>query len=190
MKFRNHEYNDSSADVLEIGRNKDTNLDMILRHLPDAMFAIDVYGRVLVWNDRMEELTGVRRKDIIGQKAPAYAHHLYADSNPILIDLVRNNTTGRRRSSYELFLGKGETLYAEGFVPSAYGGKGAYVNGTATPFYDNEGQYAGAIEIIRDITEMKRMEEELKESELHYRMLVQNIQFGISLIDTEWWKPS
>jgi signal transduction histidine kinase len=57
-----------------------------------------------------------------------------------------------------------------------YGGKGAYVFATATPLFDSQGIRVGAIESIRNITERKRAEEELKTSNQQLRTLADRLQ--------------
>ena len=39
------------------------------------------------------------------------------------------------------------------------------------------------VAVVRDISERKRAEEKLNESERHYRMIVENMHDGISLFD-------
>ena len=56
-----------------------------------------------------------------------------------------------------------KTLHAEAFVASAYGGKGAYLSGLAAPLYDKGGNYVGAVESIRDISDQKQVEETLRQ---------------------------
>lgn len=158
---------------------------MILRHLPEAVFVIDTEGCVIAWNDAMERLTGIARIDIIGKSGYEYSLPLYGTRRPILIDLI-NSDNPDVSHDFEKFVRNNLTLYAEGFVPELYGGQGAYLSGSASPLFDEEGNWIGAIETIRDITDMKNIERELKESESHYRTLVENIQFGITLIDRDY----
>lgn len=157
----------------------------ILRHLPDAVLVIDTRGQVIAWNDAMEHLTGITRNDIIGKSGYEYSLPLYGIRRPILIDLV-NNDNPDISNAYEKFVQNKSNIYAEGYAPKAYNGKGAYLSGTASPIFSEEGDWIGAIEIIRDITEIKKVERELKESEYHYRTLVESIQFGITLIDSNY----
>ncbi|HEY6000342.1 MAG TPA: response regulator [bacterium] len=51
---------------------------------------------------------------------------------------------------------------------------------------DPDGRITGGIEVVRDITARRRAEEALRESEARYRTLVENIDHGITLIDTRF----
>jgi PAS domain S-box-containing protein len=53
------------------------------------------------------------------------------------------------------------------------------------PIIDATGQYDGAVHIVRDITERKRIEEALRESEYKYKSLIDNISDIIFTIDLE-----
>ena len=39
----------------------------IISFLPEAILAIDLNGKVMIWNQAMEVLTGVLAKDILGK---------------------------------------------------------------------------------------------------------------------------
>ena len=60
----------------------------IIEFLPDATFVIDRDKKVIAWNRAMEEMTGVRKEDIIGKGNYAYSVPFYGEPRPILIDLI------------------------------------------------------------------------------------------------------
>ncbi|MGZ7068446.1 MAG: PAS domain S-box protein, partial [Methanobacterium sp.] len=72
---------------------------------------------------------------------------------------------------YNLVRKEGNNLFAEVFLKNLFDGRGAYVFVKASPLYDDKGNIVGAIESIRDITERKEIEQDLKESEEKYRWL-------------------
>jgi PAS domain S-box-containing protein len=145
-------------------------LQDIIEFLPDATFVIDEDCRVIAWNRAMEEMTGVPKREVLWEGDHAYSVPFYGAPRPILIDLVRSGESPFE-SAYESLEKHGSTLYAETFVPLAYGGKGAYLWAKASPLYDREGNLIGAIESIRDITDRKKAEESLLESEKRLRHL-------------------
>jgi PAS domain-containing protein len=50
--------------------------------------AIDIGGRVVIWNPAMEKLTGACAADMIGKGNYEYALPFYGIRRPILVDLV------------------------------------------------------------------------------------------------------
>jgi PAS domain S-box-containing protein len=146
----------------------------IISFLPDGVLAIDNDGRVIAWNNVIEQMTGVMAKDILGKGDHEYSIPLYGERRPILIDLVLNED-GEVEKKYDYIQRDGARIVSETFIASLYGGKGAYLWGTATPLFDSAGNRIGAIEVIRDITERKKAESALKESEEKYRFLVENV---------------
>ena len=132
----------------------------IIEFLPDATLVIDIEGRVIAWNRAMEEMTGIKVENILGQSNYAYSLPFYGERRPILIDLAlrpdpefENRYSGIERNNY--------TVSGEAYMPNMGGGS-IFLWGTATALLDAEGKIMGAIESIRDITERKRMEEDIK----------------------------
>ncbi|OPY54734.1 MAG: sensory histidine kinase AtoS [Methanosaeta sp. PtaU1.Bin055] len=144
----------------------------IIGFLPDATFVVDEDRRVIAWNRAIEDMTGVRKEEIIGEGDYAYGVPFYGFNRPILIDHIFLDDDGLR-DEYDYIKRMGDTVFGEVFVPSLYGGKGAYLFGTASPLFDDEGRIVGAIESIRDITDRKRAEMVLQKAhdELEIRVL-------------------
>lgn len=138
----------------------------IIEFLPDATFVIDKDKKVIAWNRAIEEMTGINKKDIIGNSNYAYAVPFYGIPRPMLIDLIGVNDENIK-SQYEKITREGDNLYTEVFTPLVYSGKGAYIWVKASPLFDSEGQRVGAIESIRDISERKHFEEQLRYLSLH-----------------------
>ena len=163
-------------------RESEGQLAHIIDFLPDATFAIDREGQVIAWNRSIEEMTGTSKNEILGKKGFAHAVPFYGDSRPILIDLIFMDQKDIEKK-YNFILRKGDQLTAEVFVPSLRKDKGAYLWGIAAPLCDSSGNVMGAIESIRDITESKRAEKALHESEALYSAVVGQAFDIIFLVD-------
>ncbi len=140
----------------------------VIDSLPDATFIIDTDQRIVVWNRAAEAMTNVKREDLLGKGDYAYALPFYGERRPILIDLL--NISGKEKeSSYSHVKRVADKVYAETFIQSLNNGDGAYVWGVAAPLYDQTGVRIGAIEVIKDITELKNSEK--TNIQLHEQLL-------------------
>lgn len=151
-------------------RDAHKQLTDIIEFLPEATFVIDMDKKVIAWNRAIEEMTGVRKEEIIGKGDYSYAEPFYGTKKPILIDLIFSGND-ETETSYESINRIKNTLFAEVYLPKMHGGKGGYFWGTASPLLDNEGNLVGAIESIRDVTEKKRSEEALREANSKLNLL-------------------
>ncbi len=162
-------------------KESERRLSDIIEFLPDATFVIDGEGKVIAWNRAMEEMSGVSKKDIIGQGNHAYAIPFYGQRREMLINMVDRNHANPR-AGYEYLRRSGDRLYAENFTEALHGGKGACLWGTAAPLLDAHGNSVGAIESIRDVTDNKRAQEKLRHSYDELRTLSAHIQ---EVVETE-----
>ncbi|MHB8066352.1 MAG: response regulator [Desulfobaccales bacterium] len=131
----------------------------IIDFLPDATLVIDRQGMVIAWNRAMETMTGVKAEEMLGKGNYEYALPFYGERRPILIDYIFNEEK-EFKSRYAHLSRRGETLCGEAYVPQIKEG-GAYLTATAGGLYDSAENLTGAIELIRDITDRKRMQEAL-----------------------------
>jgi len=142
-------------------RESERLLAGIIDFLPDATLVIDKEGKVISWNQSMEKMTGVKAEKILGKGDYEYALPFYGERRPILIDAVRGFNQGFEKGYNAVKRQEDGTLAAETYIPNLRGNE-TYLLGSASALYDSDGNYWGAIESIRDITERKHAEEDLQ----------------------------
>lgn len=126
----------------------------ILNFFPDAVFSINENRQVIAWNKKIEEITGRKSEDVIGKKE----YSIYSSKKKkMLVDFVLDGYGGDNQ--YEIFSREGGILMAE----AVHNGRNLW--GIASPLFDEEGKISGAIEAIRDITELKAMEAQFLQSQ-------------------------
>lgn len=140
----------------EEARNSERRLADIIDFLPDATFVVDSQGVVVSWNRAMEELTGIPAAEMLGQGDYAHALPFYGEKRPMLIDLI-SDWDETYREHYLSLTRAGECLVSESFFPD-WGEGGMYLSGIAAMLYDASGTAVGAIESVRDITELKKIQ--------------------------------
>jgi len=144
----------------EIVKNSEQRLAQIINFLPDPTWVIDREGKVVTWNQAMENLTGIAAADMVGKGNYEYALPFYGERRPTLIDLV-GDWNPEYEKKYLSIKKDGNKLVSESYHPHL-GDGGLYLSGNASLIYDTDGQVAGAIESLRDTTERKHMEAELR----------------------------
>jgi len=130
----------------------------IIEFLPDATFAIDREGRVIAWNRAMEEMTGVPGTEVLGMGGFRHGMAFYGEPRPMLIDLVLSPMEDFERDKYLFTHRDGTTLTAETRA-TGRDGRIRHYWGKASRLFDENGDVAGAIESIRDITDRVTAEE-------------------------------
>ncbi len=170
------------VEAAEALRSAHQRLMDTIQSLPDATFIIDQQRRIIAWNRACEELTGFREEAMLGQTDYAYAIPFYGDRRPLLIDLL-DLPSAEVEATYKYVRRFGNQIYAEAFAPRLHQGKGAHLWGVATPLFDRAGQRFGSIEVIRDITDLKRAEQALQNSEERLRSITSAALDAIVMLD-------
>ncbi|MGV8057491.1 MAG: MASE1 domain-containing protein [Smithellaceae bacterium] len=140
----------------------------IIEFLPDATFAIDKDGKVIAWNRAIEILSSISKKDMIGKADYEYAIPFFRERRPILIDMVMKISDPSHFDTYKYIEKKENTLIAERYNSHL----NRYLSGAASALIDSEGVVSGAIESIRDITDRKTAENELKHYKEHLEEII------------------
>jgi PAS domain S-box-containing protein len=117
----------------------------------------------------------------LGKGDYEYALPFYGYRRPILVDLLFKPNS-KLEAEYDSLQKDGMNLTGEVFIPSL-GKNGSYIWAKSAPLYDSSGNIVGAIESIRDITERKRTDEALKESEAKFRLLFERSADAMFLMD-------
>jgi PAS domain S-box-containing protein len=121
--------------------------DIIIDNLPIGFSIVNTEGIVIDFNTTAEKITGYLKKEIIG-KPHLKALHGSDDKNVCPL--------------YKHALLQQKQLVAAETAMKKKSGEFIIVSVTTSPLYDADGNFIGAVEIFRDITETKRLERERK----------------------------
>jgi PAS domain S-box-containing protein len=152
----------------------------ILDFIPDATFAIDLDGKVIYWNRQMERISGIKSREILGKGNYEYSLPFYSSRRPILIDLaIKYNKKIAKKYIYIKKVGNILTTEANVVI---HGTNSRILWGKASPLFDSNNRIVGAVESVRDVTNRRRIEDNLKESEEKFRGIFENTAVGVSLV--------
>lgn len=144
-----------------IAKEAHKRLEHILEFLPDPIFVLDNAETVTTWNRAIEKLTGVKKKDILGKGNYDVSNVFYHNREPILINYIftKDKTILEKYNNFKL---NRDIVTVDAEISHPVTGKKLWLWIKAAPIYDLSGTIIGAIEIIRDISDRKLMELEIK----------------------------
>jgi len=164
-------------------RGEQKRLADIIDFLPDATLAIDTDGRVIIWNKAIEKITGISAKDMIGKGSYAYAIPFFGEARPMLIDII---SAGNEEiaTKYPCATREDDALVSRMFCKHC-SNEGAWYFAKASPLRDQFGNIIGAIESIRNITDIRQAEEDLRKAAARFGALLNATEDSVILVQPD-----
>jgi PAS domain S-box-containing protein len=145
-----------------------------LASIGDAVIATDETGRITFMNPVAEQLTGWSGDDAAGR----LCSEIFA--------IVNERTRSVTESPIERVMAEGVIVgLANGTILIAKDGSERPIDDSAAPIRDEAGNIIGIVLIFRDISERRRSEQALRESEQRFRLMADTAPVLIWLADEQ-----
>ena len=151
-------------------RRSDERYTSIIENIEEGYFEVDLAGNFTFVNDALCRIAGYPREELIGMNNRDYASPETAQDMYKIFNRTYRTGEPARILEYEIFRkdGSPKTLQL-----------------SASLIKDPSGKSIGFRGVVRDITERKRAEEALRESEERYRSLFKNNHTVMLIVDPE-----
>jgi len=131
--------------------NVNERLAVTLRSIGDGVIATDADGRIVLMNDVAEDLTGWKQGEAAGRELTDVFH------------IINERTRARCESPVDKVLRMGTVVgLANHTALISRDGRELVIADSGAPIRDGDGNIAGVVLVFRDVTEKKRMDEELQ----------------------------
>ena len=155
-------------------RDSEESLRITLDSIGDGVISTDIGGKVIRMNPVAERLTGWKLEDATGQPLEEVFH------------IINGDTRTRVQNPVQRVLATGQIVgLANHTVLIAAGGNEFHIADSAAPIRDQEGAITGVVLIFRDYTEEYKRNRQVKESEQFLDAVLNSIQDGISVLNTD-----
>lgn len=141
----------------------------LLSNVTDIIVTTDMEGVVTSWNKVSENLTGITSAEAVGRP---YRNVIETNYSPFTNEQVRE-------------IVKNEGIWRGEISFTGFDGEKKYLLHTISLLQNEKGESTGMIGVGKDITERKKMEARLQQSESFYRSLAANSLDGIILTNEQ-----
>jgi len=164
----------NQQQILASLRESEERFRLLLEASPEAIFGVDTHGICTFVNPACLRMLGYAAHEMLGKSVHALIHHTHPDGRPYPREqcLVRCSTL------------QGKSTHVDTEVHWRKDGSCFPVEYWSHPIYRN-GELVGAVVNFIDISERKRTEEALRESEARYRAMAEQSADWVWSIDVD-----
>jgi PAS domain S-box-containing protein len=158
-------------------RDSEEKLRSVISQSLDGILIMDEEGRIIEWSRGQEKISGIPRHKAVGEFAWDIHQRMAPES-----ERTPENLEIDKKLTFEL-LSKGNVMQGNLIQDSTIvdaNGKDHLIQTLTFPIYTPRGYMAGSVS--RDVTEMKKAEDALRESESRYRILAKNFPNGAVML--------
>ena len=148
-------------------REREQFISEIMGGVQEGIIVYDGNLRIRFWNKFMENLTGMPADQVLGRVTTDVFPFL---NETVIPSLLLQALNGVHSESPDFAFS----------VPST--GRKGWVSGFYSPHFNPRGEIVGVIGVVRDVTERKKMEEDLRTNEEKYRSIFDNTTDAIQII--------
>jgi len=164
---------------------KNKKLNNIIFKAPIPIFVVDKDHTITHFNKALEVLSGLSADSMIGTKNQWKA--FYSSNRPVMADLIIDRSSDAEIIEHYGQKYKGSSEDKELFAATDFfrdlGGNGKWLFFTASTFLDSEGEIAGAVETLQDVTEEKIADRKTQELSRIYRKILEFVPYPIVVYD-------
>jgi PAS domain S-box-containing protein len=146
------------------------DLDFLLQSINEALFTVDPGCRITSFNRAAEELTGYRTEEVLGRTC----------SEVFRSDLCESQCAMKES------LTRGKRVPHRKVVMRHRSGQAVPISVSTSPIFDEDGWLQGAVETIRPINEVERLNEVLARETAQKMAILDSLAEGVITIDKNW----
>lgn len=139
--------------------------DLILKLTPSAVFSVNKERRIMSWNRMAEFITGYSAEEVVGKNCSIFSEEPCKENCGLFSDNVKKPIIGREC-----------TIRTKK-------GRLRNISKSVDLLTDADGNIVGGVESFEDITERKKTEQSLQESQKKFEMLFDGSLDGILVAD-------
>lgn len=142
--------------------------ELLYRVIPSAIFTVDTNRRITSWNDKAEALIGYTREEIVGKPCSVFAMFPCTEKCGMFSDSVEKPVVGRE------------------CIIRTKDGQRRIISKNGDSLLDDDGNVIGAVESFEDITDIKKVEEQLVSEHDKLKSMLAAMRQAMHIIGTDY----